>query len=226
MTCKMFTSLNETRFLAWPLAGPNVNTEDINRNQSMESMLPLPPPPATTPTHPSMARHHTFKFIWWWHTITIHRLFYSHNLILHWVGRCPYKVWPQWALEVNYCLRVETWPDNLSAAGSGLSKTTVSFPTHTRGTHSFCFTISISSSHLFADSLPFTITPCLCTFAPSFSSFSMTSASPPALSLSPLPFFPENSGLYPTGHSPRCGRPCQCRAVNSWGSWKHKHAQT
>lgn len=157
------------------------------------------PPPATTPTHPSMARHHTFKFIWWWHTITIHRLFHSHNLILHWVGRCPYKVWPQWALEVNYCLRVETWPDNLSAAGSGLSKTTVSFPTHTRGTHSFCFTISISSSHLFADSSPFTITPCLCTFAPSFSSFSMTSASPPALSLSAT-LFPRK--LWPLSHRP------------------------
>lgn len=47
-----------------------------------------------------------------------------------WLGQRPYNVWCQWALEVNYCLQVETWLDNLTAAGSGLSKATVCTSAH------------------------------------------------------------------------------------------------
>ena len=113
------------------------------------------------------------------------------------MGRCPDKVLPQWAPEGNYCLRVETWPDNLSAAGSGLSKTTVSFPAcahtktlaHMPHAHTFVLAIPLSSSLLFADSAFYNNSLCVCASAPSFSSFSVACVTPPSISLH-LHFFP------------------------------------
>lgn len=126
---------------------------------------------------------------------------------------------------VNYCLQVETWPDNLPAAGSGQSETTVSLPACAPCAHSFCFVISTSRSRLFADSLPFfvflffTITPCVCT-----SSFFFFFSS--SVSVSLQTYFPTTLVFILEGHSPLRGCSCQCRAVNSWAGRKHKLAQT
>ena len=90
-------------------------------------------------------------------------------------------------------------------------------------THSSCFTIPISTSHLFADSLPFTISPSLScpsvSFAPFFSSFSTTCV------FSPLSFFSQQ--LWPLSCRPFTSLwlPSPVPAVNSGASWKHKHAQ-
>lgn len=55
----MFTGLTEIHFPAPPLAQPNVNTEDIDRKQTMENMswraVALPPPLSNPRQHPSMA---------------------------------------------------------------------------------------------------------------------------------------------------------------------------
>ncbi len=167
---------------------------------------------------------HTRTSLWWRHTITIHSLLHSHTLMLGWVGRCPDKVSPQWALEVNYCLRVETWPDNLNAAGSGLSKTTVSFPAHTH-THTPYAHTRLLFYHLY---FQFTLICWLFAFynyslsAPS--SVSTTSVSLPSPCFSPLLL---SQQLWPLSCGPFTSLwlPSPVPAVNSWGSWKHKHAQ-
>lgn len=214
----MFTGLNEIHFPALPLAEPNVNTEDINGKQTMESVswgaVTLPP------THVSsrcvLLHTHTHRFIQWWHAITIHSLFLSHTHILGWVGRCPDTIWPQWALEVNYCLQMETWPDNLSAAGSGLSKTTVSFSahTHTAYLHAAFVWPSLSSVHSYCICWLFAFhsnSLSVCAFASPFSSFSTTCSSPlyfSSLTLFPttLAFIPQNIHLSVAALASACNK--------------------
>lgn len=110
--------------------------------------------------------------------------------------------------------------DNLSAACSGLSKTTVSFPVRTH-VHALCAHTTFVLPSLFplhTNLLTFCLLQQLlvcpvCTFAPSFSSFSETyfpHTHSLSLCVSFHHSFPNNSGLYPAGQSPLCGCPCRC----------------
>lgn len=199
----MFTGLNGIHFPAPPLAGTDVNTDDVDWKQAVENMslraVAVPP----TPFYGTPTSSHTF--IWCGNVLTIHSLVYSHTHLFDWVGRCPDKVWPQWALEVNYCLWVETWPDNFGAAGSELSKTTVSFPTYTY-THTqlhhdyFQFTLICWLVAFYNDSF-------VCEFAPTILFFFYETSSISAF-LTPLH---NNSGLYPAGlFNAPCSCPCEC----------------
>lgn len=55
----MFTGLNEIHFPDLPLAEPNVNTEDINGKQTMES-IDITPNPRYTPVLSVLLNTQTF----------------------------------------------------------------------------------------------------------------------------------------------------------------------
>ena len=96
--------------------------------------------------------------------------------------------------------------------------------THTRPLrrHRLCSTISVSTSHQFADSLPFTVPPCL-------SRLSLPSLKFVSSLFFSLCFFPPNFSqqLRPLSCRPFTSLwlPLPVPAVNSSGSWKHKHVQ-
>lgn len=126
----MFTGLNEIHFPAQLWAEPNVNTEDMDGKQTMENMSWRALLPRSR-EHPSMAlawHTYTHVFLCCEHTITIH----------HRVTHTP-SFWAGW-VRILSLASLHTWGellfasgnlDNLNAACSGLSKTTVSFPQRT-----------------------------------------------------------------------------------------------
>lgn len=83
--------------------------------------------------------------------------------------------------------------------------------THTLDTHTQLLFYHLYFQFAFiADSLPFTIAPCPCVCCCSNLSLPFLQPLFFPLYFSPLYSFPNNSGLYPAGHSPLCGCPCQC----------------